>query len=202
MVRDPKLHSKYSSLKVRERLRRLKERAVSYKGGQCLICGYSKSISALEFHHRDPQQKDFQVSGKSASWECLNVELDKCDLLCSNCHRELHGAERLMQLEELRKEVRGYIPEKVISKVTKVCPVCSTSFESFVSQRKVLCSRKCRDIHIRKVSWPSDEDLRILAQKKTPTEIAEAMGISPKTVRDRLRDKSIPWVKGKRRTGH
>lgn len=71
--------------------RRLKQKAVEYKGGKCLHCGYKKCIEALEFHHRDPSEKDFQFSdGKNRSWERVKIELDKCDMVCSNCHKEIH----------------------------------------------------------------------------------------------------------------
>lgn len=70
----------------------MKLKCVEYKGGSCTSCGYSKYVGALEFHHRDPSEKDFIVStARSLSWEKVRVELDKCDLLCSNCHRETHA---------------------------------------------------------------------------------------------------------------
>lgn len=69
----------------------VKIKLVEYKGGQCERCGYNKSIAALEFHHRDPNQKEFSIAkGKSRSIDKLKLEVDKCDLLCSNCHQELH----------------------------------------------------------------------------------------------------------------
>lgn len=68
-----------------------KLKAVDYKGGKCQICGYSKNISALEFHHLDPTQKDFGISETRHSWEDTMKELDKCIIVCSNCHRELHN---------------------------------------------------------------------------------------------------------------
>jgi hypothetical protein len=71
----------------------LKQECITYKGGSCIKCGYSKCIAALEFHHRDLQQKDIQIS--SLRHRKLNPmiekELDKCDLLCANCHRETHA---------------------------------------------------------------------------------------------------------------
>ena len=70
--------------------KRLKKKAVDYKGGCCERCGYNKSISALEFHHKNPQEKDFSPSGKSISWERMKKEIDKCILVCANCHREIH----------------------------------------------------------------------------------------------------------------
>ena len=68
----------------------LKKRAVKYKGEKCVHCGYDKSIAALEFHH--PDGKDFGIgqSGHSRSWERVKIELDKCELVCKNCHAEIH----------------------------------------------------------------------------------------------------------------
>ena len=63
---------------------------INLRGGSCEICGYNKNLAALEFHHIDPNQKDFQVCGKSWSFERLKNEVDKCILVCSNCHREIH----------------------------------------------------------------------------------------------------------------
>jgi formate-dependent nitrite reductase cytochrome c552 subunit len=46
----------------------------------------------LEFHHRDPTQKDFSLGhAKMTNFEKVKSELDKCDLLCANCHREEHA---------------------------------------------------------------------------------------------------------------
>lgn len=74
---------------TKEKIRKNKEYAVKYKGGGCSVCGYNKCISALEFHHSDPSQKDptWRIGW---SWERLKIEIDKCVLLCANCHREEH----------------------------------------------------------------------------------------------------------------
>ena len=57
----------------------------------CSICGYNKCNRSLEFHHRDPNEKDFGISSsKVLSWDKIKIELDKCDLVCSNCHGEIH----------------------------------------------------------------------------------------------------------------
>lgn len=71
----------------------LKVKAIEYKGGACQKCGYNKYIGALEFHHLDPAQKDFGISekGHTRSWEKIKNELDKCILVCANCHREIHS---------------------------------------------------------------------------------------------------------------
>lgn len=82
---------KCSSDSVIKRRQELKKMSVNYKGGKCLLCGYNKCMSAMEFHHINPNEKDFQVSGKSISWEKIKIELDKCILVCSNCHQEIHS---------------------------------------------------------------------------------------------------------------
>ena len=69
----------------------LKNKCVEYKGGKCERCGYNKSKRALAFHHLDPSQKDFGISGSHGrSWEAIKKELDKCIMVCHNCHSELH----------------------------------------------------------------------------------------------------------------
>ena len=78
---------------VNKRRRKLKELSVDYKGGKCIICKYDKYFGALEFHHLDPNEKDFSISksGTTRSWEKLKQELDKCICVCANCHREIHA---------------------------------------------------------------------------------------------------------------
>jgi hypothetical protein len=73
--------------------RRQKLKAIEYKGGSCIRCGYNTCVSALEFHHRDPTQKDFPIGGNGSTraWAKVEIELDKCDLVCANCHREIHA---------------------------------------------------------------------------------------------------------------
>lgn len=75
----------------KERQRKTKILAVDYKGGKCSKCGYNKCLNALEFHHLDPSTKDKDYFNlKSGLTTELKIELDKCVLLCANCHREEH----------------------------------------------------------------------------------------------------------------
>ena len=77
---------------VKKRREKLREMARDYKGGKCQLCGYKKCSRALSFHHLDPKKKDFGVSsrGLTRSWIKLQEEIDKCILLCANCHMEVH----------------------------------------------------------------------------------------------------------------
>lgn len=81
----------YNYNHVKNFRKRNKERAVEYKGGKCEKCGYEKCTSALEFHHLEPKEKDFSPSqNMNMAWDKIKVEIDKCILVCSNCHREIH----------------------------------------------------------------------------------------------------------------
>ena len=82
----------YRSWVVAEFRRKTKLKAVKFKGGKCERCGYSKSIAAMDFHHRDPAKKDFSVGQAVRSWEVVLREIKKCDLLCANCHAEVEDA--------------------------------------------------------------------------------------------------------------
>lgn len=74
---------------VTEQRRLLKSEAVKFLGGKCR-CGYNKSIAALDFHHRDPMSKTYNIGDLIARRKRKELfeELEKCILLCANCHRE------------------------------------------------------------------------------------------------------------------
>ena len=77
----------------------LKRWGLEYKDKSCSICGYNKCIQALEFHHLNGKEKDFTISNHSdrMDWPIIKKELDKCIVLCANCHREIHGDEFEME---------------------------------------------------------------------------------------------------------
>ena len=77
----------------RSERRRRKAELVRMLGGKCVECGYNKSITALSFHHIDPKTKLFEVSNGHImeNWDDVVKEAKKCELLCLNCHAELHN---------------------------------------------------------------------------------------------------------------
>lgn len=78
---------------VAKRRKVLRERAFFIKGGKCMYCGYDRCQAALDFHHLDAEDKEFGISkdGITRSWQKILGELQKCVLVCSNCHREIHA---------------------------------------------------------------------------------------------------------------
>ena len=91
-IRTYKDRAKYLSYATTKRRRRIKLFAIEYKGGKCMVCGYNRCVGALDLHHINGDKK-FLISTDAYlhSWEDIKKELDKCILLCSNCHRELHN---------------------------------------------------------------------------------------------------------------
>lgn len=78
---------------VAKRRKRLREQVIELKGGQCIFCGYDRCQAVLDFHHLDESTKEFGISkdGIMRSLAKILKELNKCVLVCSNCHREIHA---------------------------------------------------------------------------------------------------------------
>lgn len=76
---------------VAKRRRKIKELAIKYKGGKCQICGYKHYQGALDLHHIKDKEFGIGDKGYTRSWEKVRNELDKCILVCANCHREIEG---------------------------------------------------------------------------------------------------------------
>ncbi len=84
--------AEYMRKAVIKRRKKVLAMAREYKGGKCILCGYTRCARALSFHHKDPKKKDFGISsgGLTRAWERVRKEIDKCVLLCANCHMEVH----------------------------------------------------------------------------------------------------------------
>ncbi len=102
----------YAELRDARRKRRLeKAKRAAQEWAQfknslvCSRCGWNEAGVGIEFHHRDPSEKDFELGKKGRHFGPENAriqeELAKCDVLCSNCHKLAHGA------PEIFKNFRG-----------------------------------------------------------------------------------------------
>lgn len=85
---------KCSVVAVTKRRKTLKTKAVEYMGGRCAHCQNIFPDCVYEFHHTEPEHKDFGLSAKGITWGWAKIEaeLNKCIMLCSNCHRIEHFA--------------------------------------------------------------------------------------------------------------
>lgn len=111
-----------NSENVKNWRKRIKEAIILSMGGCCQICRYSKCQNALELHHLNPEEKEFSMSFIRSSPKEIKIiceELNKCVLLCSNCHKEIHA--NLTTLpetfstfnEELFNEIRMRLCSKI-----------------------------------------------------------------------------------------
>lgn len=95
--RTPEEHRKWEK-KGRDKN---KDKALKYLGGACYRCGVSyteHNACIFDFHHRDPNEKEHSPACIMRwSWNKIKKEIDKCDLLCSNCHRLVHSEGKVCQ---------------------------------------------------------------------------------------------------------
>jgi len=159
----------------KERWKDRKQKAIELMGGKCSACGYDKNYAALEFHHLDPKEKEFDFGKmRQCKWETIISELKKCILLCSNCHRETHHPEAFIK--------QGVTVDKALQeklfKPTGICPQCET--ETFGTK---YCSKICSADAKRKVLRPNKEELAILIKTNSYVNIGQKYGVSDNAIR-------------------
>lgn len=129
---------------VYRRRAKIKQMALDYMGNKCQICGYNKCSRALVFHHIDPKEKSFNISRASCSWDKIKKELDKCILVCQNCHAEIHdkltekvdmNLSRDKKIQEL-KEKKSSFNKKVEHLAKKYKTTKDKIIESRIYKRK------------------------------------------------------------------
>ena len=169
---------------VKNYRQRLKERATYVLGNKCQCFGYDKCISALDFHHLNPDEKEFSFNDNTnRSWENTRKEIAKCILVCANCHREIHAGlidNSLLQSsfdEERAKEI-DCIVQNIKAKKIYYCKHCGAE----VTEGNDCCP-KCASIQRRVVDRPSREELKNLIRTIPFTKIGKKYGVSDNAVR-------------------
>lgn len=167
--------------KVVDWRRRTKQRLIAYKGGKCEICGYNKDCpSSFHFHHKNPSEKSFGIGSKGITrkLELLKQEVDKCQLLCANCHAEVHESLYSKQREETKLRHEEWLlrigPSKNSLKIIKDC----NQKVKIEKPDKVI--KTCN--HKSKINKPSKEELFKLLWEKPTTHIAKDYNVSDKAV--------------------
>lgn len=138
--------------------RKNKAKAVEYKGGKCQVCNYSSCMTALSFHHIDKNDKSFTISidGLNKSWEKILAELNKCILLCHNCHSEEHAVEIEENNKVAYEKMRKLVPKKTgTTSVQKKCDHCKKDIVVYASRnyKTNFCSVKCKQSYVKKDKW-------------------------------------------------
>ena len=96
-------NSDYVKAKSRERRDKMRQYVIDYKKQPCSICGEEYPFFVMDLHHREPDKKESTVAKlvrDGASWKRLEDELEKCDVVCANCHR-LIAWEHLLPIAQL-----------------------------------------------------------------------------------------------------
>ena len=192
-----------SGKKVVNWRRRTKQNALIYKGSKCIVCGYDRCPRAMHFHHIDPAQKDLRIgSGVPRAWITIRTELDKCALLCSNCHSEVHDGILDLALhlhksptpeEGIRSLAKIGVGERLAKSAKRgerqpaakpTCQRCGAS----VTKRSTYC-KPCHKKAVpppTKIAWPSAEDLLREVEATSKWAVAARLGVSDVAVKKRL----------------
>lgn len=159
--------SKCSIIRVSRRRKELKIKSIEYLGNKCKDCNLKDTCPDIyDFHHVDPSKKDFNISrnGHIKSWDNLKIELDKCILLCANCHRRRHAN-------------TNTFPEKRQKIIPNVCS-CGTN----ISRRAKKC-KKCSS----KISWPDIDYLKQRSLDIGFSALGRELGVSDNAIRKHIR---------------
>jgi len=172
------------------RQRAFKQKCVDYKGGKCNHCGYSKSIAALEFHHEDPTQKDFTIASSrlTAFSDKIKQELDKCLLLCANCHREEHerltrpiktSEESSIQRKQKQYLDAGFIRDEKTGYWLGKCNGCGGP----TNKTSVTRCRNCYRKEQTRTKYPPLEQLLEMIKEQGYSKVGRTFGVSDNAVR-------------------
>jgi hypothetical protein len=151
-------------------------------GGKCSNCGYDKNIAVLCFHHRDPSLKKFSLDMRALAnrkSEEIIAEVSKCELLCHNCHTELHNPG--LDLDDIRKMDL----EPKVKPKNKKCEICGVKvYRSTGSMCRKCWSEQVKTNGRKKslVVWPSKEELLKLLETKSKMQLAKELGCSRRTL--------------------
>lgn len=175
-----------SVIKYRQRV---KQRCVESFGGKCGICGYSKCISALEFHHTDPTIKESQISlSNTRKWERVVSELKKCVMVCSNCHREIHSGltelpKNIPQFNEDFSEWNSFRKKPSI----KCCKICR---KKYTGTNKYYCSKECKKKEMTK-RYSCPRKVLEEVKKEGYSNTAKKYGVSGNAVKKYLKNNPV-----------
>jgi hypothetical protein len=139
------------------------------------------------FHHTDPEQKEYGIGGYTCcSSGKLRDEIDKCILLCSNCHAEVHDGIVALPTVLPPKQPEFLPRNPTQKKVPTFCIDCGKKV-SFSSARCRHCANLMRRGKTTKIIWPPLEKLLELLANFPRTQVARQLGVSDTSVRNYIK---------------
>lgn len=154
-----------------------KRKAISLLGGCCCKCGYKKNMAALQFHHLNPEDKEFNWDKlRLHSWDTITKELKKCILVCANCHCETHAPDENLNLIGYGKD---NVSLNLVLASTGKCPVCDNDVYG-----TIYCNQDCARLGSRRVRVrPSKEVLTKKIKTMSMVKIGKEYGVSDNAIR-------------------
>ena len=179
---------------VKNSRERLKKRMIYVMGDRCQCCGYNKCISALEFHHINPKDKEFTFSANTnRSWFSVISELKKCVLVCANCHREIEAgiidSPSSSFNQERADEISNLIEDLKTHKIY-YCKDCGMEISAGAER----CTN-CSHIAQRRIERPTKEELKEMIRIKPFTQIAQQYKVTDNAVRKWCDSYGLPRTK-------
>ena len=171
-----------NSATVIEFVKRRKENLIKVFDSKCCICGFDKWQSALEFHHVNPEEKDFSLTTNSTTKaiEKQLAEMKKCILVCSNCHRGIHS--NILTVPENWKDFyNDDIAQQLIEDTQAKKYYCITCGKE-KSKNGIYCA-ECAKKFQRKTDRPDRETLKYLIRNKPFKQIGLDYNVSDNAVR-------------------
>lgn len=163
---------------------------VDLMGGECSVCGYKKSFRAIDFHHMNPLEKDFSFGSTSSTMKKELLELQKCAILCSNCHREIHsGLDIAIPKQDYSKVKEHY--DFIVNLDSKTCPICGGTKKTKYSKT----CEECASVLLRKVERPSKETLEKEIKIFSFVELGKKYGVIDNTIRKWCKYYNLPYRK-------
>ena len=174
-----------------------KQNLISVFGNKCCICGFNSYPEALDFHHVNPEEKEFPLSSNvMKSLEKQLKEAKKCILVCANCHRGIHAG-----YIEIPKNYKDFFNQERANKLISIneeikygkkhyCCDCG----KIISKDAVRCA-ECASKSSRVVNRPNREELKQLIRNKPFTQIAKQYGVSDNAIRNWCESECLPSKK-------
>ena len=175
-----------------------KENLIKVFGSKCCLCGFDIFPSALEFHHVNPEEKSFGLTGSGLmkKMETQLEEAKKCILVCANCHRGIHH-ENIKIPENWKELFDDQIASTLLQEHYEKLQFHATHCKDCgveISKGAVRCE-KCSAVAQRNSIRPSREELKDMIRNMPFTKIGERYIVSDNAIRKWCKAENLPTTK-------